>query len=445
MPIPPNEFELPSINEIQSPSFRRALDAVPAGLAIVDRAGAIVLINSAAERMFLYERNQWQGLSLDALVPTELRVEHSDRMAEFFKAPATRSMGARRELTALRRDGTEFPVDIGLNVLPTSEGTLVIAAIVDLTESKRIVTTIREQREHLQAYWEAASEGLITLDESATIEMVNKATERMFGYDRRELVGQSLEVLIPQANRGSHAENVKRYLADPEMRPMGMGLTLYGRKKDGTSFPVEVGLNIARVGERTAVIGFVADITERKRLEEQSAVLGTLVDLHQQISTPRKKGTGVGDFDPLTGLDTRLMLEQEFEKVDFDSQGRYVVIYSIERMQQMRTRFGGQTANRIVIFVSQYIADSLQSGRDRLFRWDDDTFLSLVRRDSNVLRVKHEFTEVCGRRLEYFVEQAGSSSLFVIRLRVRVIVLFQSPRDTFLSRIEQAIQSGSPE
>ena len=87
MPIPPDEFELPSNDDIQSPSFRRALDAVPAGLVIVDRAGAIVLINSAAERMFLYERNQWQGLSLEALVPTAIRPEHSDRVAEFGSSP----------------------------------------------------------------------------------------------------------------------------------------------------------------------------------------------------------------------------------------------------------------------------------------------------------------------------------------------------------------------
>jgi len=155
---------LPSPDDIRSPVFQRVLDAVPTGLVIVDLAGKIAFANTTAEGMLLYERNQLQGQSIQALVPAAGRPEHSARVDAFLKNPVCRSMGMGRELTALRRDGTEFPVEIGLNPLPTSDGTWVLASIVDVTEWKRLVMTSREQHERVRAYWEATSEGLVTVD-----------------------------------------------------------------------------------------------------------------------------------------------------------------------------------------------------------------------------------------------------------------------------------------
>lgn len=262
--------------------------------------------------MFLFNGNEWQGQTIDILVPAAHKLGHSAQVSAFLQSPVDRPMGTGADLTAQRRDGTEFPVEIGLRPLPTREGAWVIAAIVDLTGRKLLESTIRAQHERLQASWEAASEGLITVDESGAIEMVNQATERIFGYPRSELLGQPLEILIPQAHRVAHAEKRERYTAEPALRPMGAGMDLYGRRKDGTEFPAEVGLNSARVGGRRIIISFISDITEKRRLEEQSAVLGTLVDLQQQLATSKlsRIDAADSDFDPLTGVGTPALFDR---------------------------------------------------------------------------------------------------------------------------------------
>jgi PAS domain S-box-containing protein len=440
VPNPADERPLPNPDDIRGIAFWQALDAVPTGLVVVDQAGGIAFINSAAERMFLYERNEWQGRTIEALVPVARRGAHSALVAAFIQAPAHRPMGTGRDVTGLRKDGTEFPVEIGLNPLRTSEGTWVIASVIDLTERKRLDMQIQEHHERVQAYWEAASEGLLTVDASGTIEMVNKGTERIFGYDRSELVGQPLELVIPEAQRHAHAEKRERYFADPQLRSMGMGHTLSGRRKDGTLFPVEVGLNVARIGGRTVAIGFVTDITEKRRLEEQSAALGTLVDLQQQLSTSSRRSAANGDPDPLTGLDTRAMLHEALEKEFSDPKGLCGIIYSVQRLGQMNQRFGSATADRILVFASQYIANSLNVKGDQLFRWDRTTFVALVRRDSPVLQVQREVTLVCGKRLEYFVKHAGGSSLVMIALRANVLTLSQVLAADAVTEIERLVR-----
>lgn len=289
MPSNAEAHPFPSPDDIQSPAFRQALDAVPAGLVMVDPSGAIAFVNAAAERMFLYERNECQGQRIETLVPSAHRAAHSELAANFLATPSARPMGVGRDVNALRKDGTEFPVEIGLGLLQTSEGPWVIASLVDLTERKRLEKKVEESHQRVQALWEAASEGLITVDETGAIEMANKATERIFGYERSELIGQTLEILVPEMQREAHAKHREHFAAEPALRTMGMAGALFGRRKNGAVFPVKVGLNGARIGGRTVFIGFIADLTETRRLEEQSEALGNLVDLQQQLSMSSRK------------------------------------------------------------------------------------------------------------------------------------------------------------
>jgi len=115
---------------------------------------------------------------------------------------------------------------------------------------------------------ESAPNGMVIIDASGLIVLVNRETERMFGYAREELLGQSVEILVPERFRSTHPVYRAEFCAHPSSRLMGAGRDLFGRRKDGTEIPVEIGLNPIHTDAGLLVLGVVADITERKRAEE---------------------------------------------------------------------------------------------------------------------------------------------------------------------------------
>ncbi len=120
------------------------------------------------------------------------------------------------------------------------------------------------------ALLESATEGIILVDEAGIIEIVNKSSERLFGYQREELIGQGIEILIPDNLRKKHQALRNGYLEKPESRPMGIGRNLIGRKKDGSEFPIEVSLSPVSLEGRMLVMSFIIDISQRRKIQVQA-------------------------------------------------------------------------------------------------------------------------------------------------------------------------------
>jgi len=129
--------------------FRLAVEASPNGIVLVNAEGHIVLANVCVERLFGYQRQELIGQAVELLVPERLRGEHVAHRAGFHAAPVARAMGAGRELFARRKDGTEFPVEIGISPIQSPEGTLVLSVIVDITERRQAEAEARQQREEI--------------------------------------------------------------------------------------------------------------------------------------------------------------------------------------------------------------------------------------------------------------------------------------------------------
>ncbi len=118
--------------------FRAAVEAAPTAMLIVDSQGRIVLSNNEAERQFAYQRDELLGQSVDRLVPDRFRHQHALQRADFHACPAARRMGMGRDLLGRRRDGSEFPAEVGLTPLETDNGLFVVIAIVDITARKEL-------------------------------------------------------------------------------------------------------------------------------------------------------------------------------------------------------------------------------------------------------------------------------------------------------------------
>jgi PAS domain S-box-containing protein len=120
-----------------------------------------------------------------------------------------------------------------------------------------------------KAVLDSATEGIILIDAAGHILLVNPSASRMFGYAADALLGQSLEILLPERLRPTHIGHRRGYFAEPRARPMGIGLDLHGRRRDGTEFPVEISLSHVETSAGVVAMAFVTDISERKRVEAQ--------------------------------------------------------------------------------------------------------------------------------------------------------------------------------
>ncbi|OAI07526.1 PAS domain S-box protein [Methylomonas methanica] len=242
--------------------FQQAVEAAPNAIVMVNESGTIQMVNLQTERCFGYSRPELIGQPVEILVPERYRSAHVGFRRAYLAAPASRPMGAGRDLYGLRKDGTEFPVEIGLGLINDANGIVIVSSIVDITERKRLDHRFRQAVE-------SAPNAIVMVNESGTIQMVNLQTEMSFGYSRTELLGQAVEILVPERFRSAHAGFRQAYLAAPVSRPMGAGRDLYGLRKDGTEFPIEIGLGLIDDENGTIVLSSIVDISARKSANDK--------------------------------------------------------------------------------------------------------------------------------------------------------------------------------
>ncbi|MCK6452097.1 MAG: PAS domain S-box protein [Alphaproteobacteria bacterium] len=262
--------------------------------AIVTRRfdGTITSWNAAAERMFGYRADEVMGRRIEAIVPPD-RLDEEAGIVDLVRHG---EVLANCETVRRRKDGASVDVSVTVSPVRDAGGEIVGASMIarDITERKRAEAKFR-------SVLELAPDAMVIVNEEGRIVLVNAETERMFGYGRDELMGQPVEILMPERARASYPKLRAEYAAAPRVREMGTRMELRGLRKDGTEFPVEISLSPMQASEGLLVFGAIRDVTKRRKreseIEAQRAMLAEKTALLESVFASIKQGVVVIDPD----------------------------------------------------------------------------------------------------------------------------------------------------
>jgi two-component system sensor kinase FixL len=236
----------------------------------VDDRQRITLFNAAAERMFACTAAAALGSPLDRFIPVRFREVHRAHIHRFGETGVSiRTMGVHQQaLMALRSDGFEFPVEATISQTTVDGQRLYTAIVRDITERQRAEAALRESEARLRAIVDHAVDGIITIDERGIVETFNPSAVRIFQYRPEEVIGRNIDMLMPSPYREEHDGYLDNYLRTGVKKIIGVGREVVGRRKDRSTFPMDLAVSEVMLGSRRLFTGIVRDISDRKRAEE---------------------------------------------------------------------------------------------------------------------------------------------------------------------------------
>lgn len=272
--------------------FRQVIEFAPAAMIMIDSEGMIELVNIQTERTFGYSREELIGGSVDMLLPDRLRGIYGRHRATFFAAPTPRAMGIGHDLFGRRKDGSEFPVEIGLNPLMTPQGRKVISSITDITKRKAIEKTLGDSELEMRLTFDSIRDHAICmLDPEGRVISWNKGAERLKGFTKEEIVGRHFSLFYPPEEVANGKPERELLVAAREGRAEDEG---WRRRKGGSRFMASVIINAIKdsSGQLHGFVKVARDITERKQIEDK------LVEANERFAVAAEAaGLAFWDFD----------------------------------------------------------------------------------------------------------------------------------------------------
>jgi PAS domain S-box-containing protein len=248
--------------------YRGLLEAAPDAMVVVNPRGEIVLLNVQAEKQFGYEPDELVGQKVKNIIPEGFAERLvADRARTAAGAPV-QQIDTGIELTGRRKDGSEFPIEIMLSPLESTDGLLVTAAVRDITERKKAEEQLVRMEDKYRSLLEAAPDGMVVVNPTGDMVLLNVQAERQFGYPPDALIGQKVKKIIPEGFAERLIADGTRTAAEALTQQIGTGLELIGLRKDGSKFPIEIMLSPLESSEGILVTAAIRNITERKRVEE---------------------------------------------------------------------------------------------------------------------------------------------------------------------------------
>jgi two-component system sensor kinase FixL len=245
------------------------MEAAVDGIIVIDANGLVQTYNKACERIFGYGAAEVIGRNVKMLMPSPDRDRHDTYLDNFKRTGVRKIIGIGREVTGLRKDGTTFPMDLSVAEVRQGDDRAFVGIVRDIAERKRAEAELREREARLSTILDTAVDAIVVIDEKGSIESFSASATRLFGYAAADVIGKNVKMLMPSPYRDEHDGYLRRYLETGERRIIGIGRIVVGRRKDGTTFPMELSVGEVRLAERRMFTGFIRDVSERQQAERR--------------------------------------------------------------------------------------------------------------------------------------------------------------------------------
>jgi PAS domain S-box-containing protein len=276
-----------------------AIDAIISG----DAEGKIRSWNSAATALFGFTEDEVIGEPIELIIPERFRKAHQEGMHRVTSGGPSHVIGKTVELAALRKDGSEFPVELSLATWFLDDTRYYTGIIRDISERKQA-----EQK--FRSVTESAIDAIISADHTGEIMSWNKAATNILGFTEEEVLGQRLEIIIPERFHEAHRNGMERFTKTGEGHVIGTTVELAARKKSGEEVPIELSLSTWTVRDERYYTGIIRDIGERKRAEE--ALRQSEQALREKTQEMKRKNEALEEtLDQLNEMHNQLIIQEK--------------------------------------------------------------------------------------------------------------------------------------
>jgi PAS domain S-box-containing protein len=249
-------------------TLRAIIETAGDAIVTANADGKIMSWNPAAERIFGYSQEEAIGEPITLIIPERFHAPHHEGIARVVATGKTKIVGSTVEVVGLRKDGSEFPVELTLGTWVTNDARFFSGILRDISEKADLISALGHSEDRLQAIVESANDAIITIDADGRVLLWNQHATKLFGYSSDEMIGQTLDVIIPERFREAHRERQRHVAEGGDTRVIGHTVELAALHRAGHEFPVELSLAMWESNGERFFSGIIRDITVRKEAEE---------------------------------------------------------------------------------------------------------------------------------------------------------------------------------
>lgn len=389
--------QLPDPSSLYSAILNSMNDAV----IVRNLSGKVTYANSAAETMFAFPAGEILNIDFNRLIPPSKLQEEKKLIENILWGEPVGNYETER----LDRHGNTLIVSASISPLRDESG-----KITGITSVIRNITEEKKSEGKFQALLESAPDAMVITNRFGQIVLVNAQTEKLFGYDRNELTGQEVEILIPQQYKGVHPEHRKTYIAEPRIREMGAGLDLFGLRKDGSEFPVEISLSPLQFEEGLFVSAAIRDISNQKKAALELRDYAARLEFTNRELEQFAYVASHDLQEPLRNISNYAMLLEETASAELTDDSKHflnIITTSTERMKMLINQLLGfsrigrnkvpQTVDCTIVF-NEVITDLAKRIKE-----NNATVLAenLPVVEANYIEIKQLFQNLIGNAIKF--------------------------------------------